>query len=36
MTEEQRKRLIELRERLLSQAPEGWPNQSKPDERHHD
>jgi len=35
-TEEQRRRLIELRERLLSQAPIGLPNQSKPDEHHRD
>jgi hypothetical protein len=29
-------KLIALRERLLSQAPIGVPNQSKPDEHHRD
>jgi hypothetical protein len=36
MTEEERPKLIELRERLLSQAPIGLPKQSKPDEAYHD
>jgi len=35
-TEEERLKLIELRERLLSQAPMGLPKQSKPDKAHHD
>jgi hypothetical protein len=36
MTEEERLKLIELRERLLSQASVGLPKQTKPDEAHHD
>jgi hypothetical protein len=35
-TEEERLKLIELRERPLSQAPMGLPKQSKPDKAHHD